>query len=572
MKENYCYNCMKETNSTGNKCSVCGCDRNIPVRKFYLKPSTILNGKYMVGNPIGKGGFGITYVGYDNTLDVKVAIKEFFPQGFVTRNIDEGNEITVNCDSDVQFVEKEKDHFLIEARSCARFRNEKGIVNVWDYFEENNTAYIVMEFLEGINLLRYVNENGPIDPEIMFRLMMPVMKSLSKVNDENIIHRDITPENIMYLNDGTLKVMDFGSARKLDEEYQTEFTILLKQGYAPEEQYRSNSGEQGPWTDVYGLCASIYRCITGVTPPGAVDRLKDDKIQKPSEFGIRISSKLEEVLMYGLAVKREDRCMNMYSLYELSDLALSGVSLTKVKHKISIEKSKSETEDTFLIRDLSENYSSTDDNKADASSSNQTGKDKNMFLSEKKNIILLIAGIAVIILLCVLVLFLIFNVDAPYPSAKTHEEAPTQNTTFLVHNKNYIGYTVQPESDEETHQTEESKKIALKRSDSKDNDSSSKSGSNNGSGGGSNSNSNSGSSSGSGTGISSGSDSGSGGDQDAEQGGDEDAGGDVPQGGGDEDAGSRNEVGREDFPDCDGSGHGYYAVYYSDGSVEYVEY
>ena len=283
----------------------------------HLKPRTILNKKYFVGNVIGEGGFGITYIGLDTMLDIKIAIKEYFPNGYVNRNNAVTSEIATATEKQRAFFDKGKDSFLVEARSIAKFSQEQGIVDVRDYFEENGTAYIIMEYLEGQTLADYVKQNGNMDAKQLFMLMKPVMKSLQKVHSAGIVHRDISPDNIMYLKNGTFKLMDFGAARHFTNE-EKNISVVLKMGYAPEEQYRKN-GVQGPWTDVYGMCATMYRCITGEVPEDALDRLHADNLKKPSELGMEIPRGYEVILMYGLAVHRDDRCKDMAELLDLID-------------------------------------------------------------------------------------------------------------------------------------------------------------------------------------------------------------------------------------------------------------
>lgn len=307
-------------------CPVCGKSTTTTPIAHHILPGTILNGKYTVGNVLGEGGFGITYVGMDNTLELKVAIKEFFPSGYANRNHTQSNEVILTTSKQTDFFKNGKDRFLQEARSLAKFTGEPGIVNVRDFFECNNTAYIVMEFLNGADLNNYMKKNGIFKAEDIFAQMMPVMRSLEKIHATGLIHRDISPENIMRLENGILKLMDFGSARHYHNQEKA-LSVMLKQGYAPEEQYSKN-GKQGPWTDVYGLCATIYKCITGIVPEDGLDRIHGDELKKPSELGITINPALERILMYGLAVFRENRCQDMTELMELTQKALRGEAIT----------------------------------------------------------------------------------------------------------------------------------------------------------------------------------------------------------------------------------------------------
>jgi len=316
----FCYNCMNEKGHN-LVCPYCDLDNKMEPSSHHLRPGTLLAGKYTVGYAIGEGGFGITYIGRDMTLDMRVAVKEFFPSGYANRSSAHGGEVSVAPGKQREFFDKGKASFLTEARNVAKFSSEKGIVDVRDYFEENGTAYIIMEYLDGVNLNEYLNTYGVIPAAKAFRMMLPVMRSLEKINDAGIIHRDISPDNIMCLKDGTLKLTDFGAARYYMSE-ENDMSIMLKQGYAPEEQYRRN-GRQGPWTDVYGLSATLYRMITGKIPVSAPDRMYNDELLPPSRMGIEISRSLESVLMYGLAVYKENRCRSMAEFISLTLKALS---------------------------------------------------------------------------------------------------------------------------------------------------------------------------------------------------------------------------------------------------------
>ena len=310
--QEYCYNCMRPLDRA-NFCEHCGADRKAPPRgkPYYLPCGTVLSNRYITGRVIGEGGFGITYIGMDTTLSKRVAIKEFYPSGIASRDSSASKEINVLKDRQ-GFFRSGVDRFMVEAKSVAAFSDEEGIVDVQDYFQENNTAYIVMDYLDGENLKQYMRHHGLFDPEKLIGLLMPVMKALKDMHAKGIIHRDISPDNIMYTKKGKLKLMDFGSARSyLDDEKQ--IAIILKQGFAPEEQFR-HDGEQGPFTDVYALCATIYTCITGKVPPVGIDRVENDTFVPPSKLGIKISSVHEQAIVHGLAVFAKDRTPDMDAL------------------------------------------------------------------------------------------------------------------------------------------------------------------------------------------------------------------------------------------------------------------
>lgn len=286
-----------------------------------LRKGTRLIGRYTIEGVLGQGGFGITYLGIDELHEKKVAIKEFFPQGIVTRNIEYEDTVTVTFVGEKANYEKGKERFLKEARTMAKFSKDEGIVKALDFFEINNTAYIVMEYLEGITLKQYLRENQRIAPEDLIELLVPLIESLDEIHSQGMIHRDISPDNIMVLPDGRIKLMDFGAARDYTEFGEKSLSIVLKPGYAPPEQYQTH-GIQGPWTDIYALCATMYKCITGENPPDAIERVMDDSLKKISEFGIAISPQVEAVIIKGMSVSAKDRyqdikdfCEDLYGGY-----------------------------------------------------------------------------------------------------------------------------------------------------------------------------------------------------------------------------------------------------------------
>ncbi|MFR8093776.1 MAG: protein kinase domain-containing protein [Anaerobutyricum hallii] len=287
-----------------------------------LRKGTRLIGRYTIEGVLGQGGFGITYLGIDELHEKKVAIKEFFPQGIVTRNIEYQDTVTVTFVGEKDNYEKGKERFLKEARTMAKFSKDEGIVKALDFFEINNTAYIVMEYLEGITLKQYLRENQRIAPEDLIELLVPLIESLDEIHSQGMIHRDISPDNIMVLPDGRIKLMDFGAARDYTEFGEKSLSIVLKPGYAPPEQYQTH-GIQGPWTDIYALCATMYKCITGENPPDAIERVMDDHLKKISEFGIVIPPQEEAAIIKGMSVSAKDRyqnikdfCEDLYGGYE----------------------------------------------------------------------------------------------------------------------------------------------------------------------------------------------------------------------------------------------------------------
>ena len=318
----YCLHCMKRLPDKASLCPFCGQSPRFDNEPHQLRPGTVLGGKYLVGEAIGEGGFGITYIGMDLYLHMRLAIKEFYPFGFAARNHTAGNQVTWSRQTKEVFFREDMDRFLMEARSIARFHGDPNIVEVKNFFKENNTAYIVMEYLDGMNLNRRVSKQGPFEASEAFELFLPLMYSMVKMHEAGVLHRDIAPNNVRLLSTGTLKIMDFGSARYYAGRKDKSLSVLYKEGFSPIEQ-RMTKGEQGPWTDIYGLCATLYFCITGKIPEDSLNRLQVDGLVKPSKMGVSISSSLEKVLLWGLAVYPKDRCQTMADLIRATERALT---------------------------------------------------------------------------------------------------------------------------------------------------------------------------------------------------------------------------------------------------------
>nr|WP_288640244.1 DUF6273 domain-containing protein [uncultured Anaerobutyricum sp.] len=337
-----------------------------------LRKGTRLIGHYTIEGVLGQGGFGITYLGIDELHEKKVAIKEFFPQGIVTRNIEYQDTVTVTFVGEKDNYEKGKERFLKEARTMAKFSKDEGIVKALDFFEINNTAYIVMEYLEGITLKQYLRENQRIAPEDLIELLVPLIESLDEIHSQGMIHRDISPDNIMVLPDGRIKLMDFGAARDYTEFGEKSLSIVLKPGYAPPEQYQTH-GIQGPWTDIYALCATMYKCITGENPPDAIDRVMDDSLKKISEFGIVIPPQEEAAIIKGMSVSAKDRyqdikdfCEDLYGGYEETSVSENKESEVKIEtgNEIKVTEIAEQQKSQYILRNPKvEDDSSTESGK-----------------------------------------------------------------------------------------------------------------------------------------------------------------------------------------------------------------
>ena len=263
-------------------CPYCGYREGTPpLAPHYLRPGTVLAGKYLVGRGLGHGGFGTTYIARDQVLGIKLAIKEYLPQDCASRAPGSNMVVPFSGDGAKRFADG-LESFLQEARTLARFDGSPNIVGVRDFFTENGTAYLVMNYLEGITLKQYLVRSGgkPVPFEKMLGILLPVMDALRTVHAAGLLHRDVSPDNIFLTTSGQVTLIDFGAARQsmnlnVQNVQQQSVSVILKPGYAPEEQYRSH-GRQGPWTDIYALGATMYRTLTGRIPPEALDRLENE--------------------------------------------------------------------------------------------------------------------------------------------------------------------------------------------------------------------------------------------------------------------------------------------------------
>ena len=302
-----CYNCFKEKTEGEEPCPHCGFDLSENVKKYpvALRAGTLLNGRYLIGRVLGQGGFGITYVAYDQNLGSRVAVKEYMPGEMAARP--DGKTVSPMAGNREEEFRYGRERFQEEARTLAKFTGQPGIAGATDYFDENGTSYFVMEYVEGISFKTYIaNEGGKISIEEALDVMIPVLRALTAVHAEGIIHRDVTPDNIYITKDGNVKLLDFGSARYSLGDKSKSLDVILKVGYAPKEQY-TRRGRQGPYTDVYSCAACLYAAITGFLPPESLDRLEKDEMVPPSRQGIGIPLYLERAILKGLAVQPEDR-------------------------------------------------------------------------------------------------------------------------------------------------------------------------------------------------------------------------------------------------------------------------
>lgn len=314
-----CVGCMKPLTAEG-RCAYCGLqqDKYRPIPRC-LRPGMCLRDRYVLGRVLGEGSFGISYIAWDCLLDTVVAIKEYFPASLVSRHISEEDE-----DTNVYIYEKRESQkyqeslkkYLGEAKSLSAYYDLDGIVSVRDFFYANNTAYIVKGYVDGISVKEYVEKNGPIEGEKFLRMLEPVIQSLAKVHQTGVLHRDISPDNMLLTRDEKLVLIDFGAARKENINMTRSMTVVFKRGFSPEEQYRTR-GQQGAWTDVYALCATAYYALTGKAPDESIQRVLEDDMPSLTEMtDVDLPTQQKRAFMKGMTVDFHHRYQTMDELYQ----------------------------------------------------------------------------------------------------------------------------------------------------------------------------------------------------------------------------------------------------------------
>ena len=280
-----------------------------------LPEGTELPHNYIINKILGEGGFGITYSGTLSLTGEKVAIKEYFPNGLAHReHLSDTLHPIIPFYGMEDAFEKGRRHFLNEASILKEFQNLNSIVSVKDVIETNGTVYLVMEYIDGITLKQYVKENGNLSFQELLPLMKPVIQSLIQVHKQGLIHRDISPENLMIGIDNQLHLIDFGAASIENRHDDKTMTVILKSGYAPPEQYLSDS-KQGAWTDIYALCATMYMTLTGFAPPESIRRIQQDELPSLASHA-DITSWQAAAIEKGMSLNAADRFQNMESLYQ----------------------------------------------------------------------------------------------------------------------------------------------------------------------------------------------------------------------------------------------------------------
>lgn len=298
--------CFQRMEGSVHVCTFCGW-REKSKNEFpsALTQGVILHQQYLIGRVLGQGGFGITYAAYDMQHSSRVAIKEYFPIDIAKRN--PGNDVTTTSISYQEIFLYGLQRFQDEAEALSRFTRHPGMVAVYDFFHERETAYLVMQYVEGKTWMTIIEENGGrMGVESAMSILLPALDALQAVHEVGMLHRDISPDNIMVLPNRQVKLIDFGAARYAMKQQNQEFSIIFKPGYTPEEQYRTR-GNRGPWSDIYSISASFYKAVTGKIPRDAMNRLEKDTLAPPSRIGVPLPQTIEHAVMKALTVKAENR-------------------------------------------------------------------------------------------------------------------------------------------------------------------------------------------------------------------------------------------------------------------------
>lgn len=325
-----CMGCMNKIEDHLSTCPYCGFNEiTLRQESYYLDPGTIIGGKYIVGRVLNYGGHTVSYLGMDAENNRKVIVKEYLPSDFSTRSEGEKDVTIYSGDGQEQF-EQGLTNFLNEANRIQQLGNVEGIASVYDCVAENETGYVISEYVEGQTLKEILDSGKKYSAEEAADFIRKILQGLSGVHRMDIVHCDISPETIMVTKTGDIKLMDFGATRYVTTANSKSLSIILKRGYAPEEQYRSK-GVRGPWTDVYAVGAVMYRMITGVVPQESVERALADDLKEPSKMGVSISRNMENALMHALNVYQNERTPSAEEF--LKELNSDSVKRIKVKQK-----------------------------------------------------------------------------------------------------------------------------------------------------------------------------------------------------------------------------------------------
>lgn len=328
-----CMGCMNQMEDQVLVCPHCGFnERELKQEAYYLTPGTVVGGKYIIGRALSYAGYTVTYIGMDAENNRKVLVKEYLPNEFSTRP--EGDkEVTIYSGDAKEQFEEGLTTFLNEANRIQQLGRPQGIMQVYDCVAENDTGYVISEYLEGQTLAQMLEGGKKFSPQEAKEFICEILEGLRRVHPLDVVHCDIAPETIVVTRTGEIKLLDFGATRYVTTANSKSLAIILKQGYAPEEQYRSQ-GVRGPWTDVYALGAVMYHMITGIVPIESVDRALVDELKAPSQLGVPMPKNMENALMNALNVYQKDRTPSAEEFYrELNSDEVKRIQVKKQKYE-----------------------------------------------------------------------------------------------------------------------------------------------------------------------------------------------------------------------------------------------
>lgn len=335
-----CYGCMEYM--THHHCD-CGFDEETyAIPSHHLKPGTLLHDRYLIGVGISEGEMGITYVARDTILDVKLAVKEFYMAGINNRDISKSDIVCINNFEVLNSFENYRKKFLEEAKVLARFAKEPGIVGIQDYFEDNGTAYIVMEWLPNGSLQEVIDREGKLFWKDAIEWMLPICDAIELLHNEKILHRDVCPEHILLTSRKQLELIDFSLARKFDEIDESEIPAVMRTGFTPEEQY-NQLHPQGTYSDVYALSATLYYCISGIVPQSSVKRVIKDEVKPLNLLVNNCFKDVSDIIMKGMSIDMDYRYKTVHEF----KTALKGIL---VKHSDAMY-SKSNDKEVIVVKD-----------------------------------------------------------------------------------------------------------------------------------------------------------------------------------------------------------------------------
>ncbi len=351
MAENkLCMGCM-ENKGPAKVCPYCGYVENTPYLPSSIAPGTMLHDRYLVGQMLNSNGQGATYIAYDTAVSCKVLLSEYMPDGLCMR-VKGKPTISVSYNNLAQYKALMAEYTELN-KSLAKMRSlSSHLTPTLDIFAENNTTYAVYEYIEGVRLIDYLKENaGELSWSEVSAMFPPLFTTLSLVHNAGVLHRGISPDTIYVTDKGELKLTDFciSGVRTIGTELKTE----IYPGYAAPEQY-SAASRQGTWTDVYGICAVLYRILTGSKPDPANIRLENDNLYTPQELNPNIPKHVSDVIMAGMNLSGDDRVTTITELVtKLFDQPTSGIGQTQT---LTISRNGIITNDPAYVNEHYDDY------------------------------------------------------------------------------------------------------------------------------------------------------------------------------------------------------------------------